>query len=86
MQLVSNSKRRLRKSRSLWGVRQLNVERLEDRRVLSGNPVCETGGSGLHTIPFEVNGSGEAPNGIPVIPGLTSPHFATGEMKRLATC
>lgn len=63
---------------------KLRLESLERRIVLSANPlVCDASGGDVHSIPFEVSGGGPAPNGLPLFPGGTGQHFATGEATRL---
>jgi hypothetical protein len=52
--------------------------------VLSANPLFSGAAeSGLHHVPFEVNGGGPAPSGIPLFPGVSAEHFATGQATRL---
>ncbi|QDV84948.1 hypothetical protein [Planctomycetes bacterium TBK1r] len=64
--------------------RALRPENLEPRMVLSANPlIAGAAESGLHVVPFEVNGGGPAPGGIPLFPGVSAEHFATGQATRL---
>jgi hypothetical protein len=37
----------------------------------------------VRTVPFKVTGGGPAPDGLPLVPGNTAPHYATGTATEL---
>lgn len=76
----------LQKSRRRRCLRRIKLERLNQRITLSANALLDVvDESAVHSIPFEVSGAGGAPGGLPLFPGGTSDHFATGRGTRLGT-
>lgn len=48
-----------------------------------GNGGVLTPDGGVRFVPFKVTGAGSAPGGLPLVPGLSGPHYATGTATEL---
>ena len=49
-----------------------------------GRPAAQAGqGAGVQTLPFQITGGGPAPGGLPLFPGGSGPHSATGTATQL---
>jgi hypothetical protein len=53
-----------------------------DHPVHEGGPRNGPGGD-TRTVPFKLTGGGPAPDGLPLVPGTTAPHSATGTATKL---
>jgi hypothetical protein len=50
---------------------------------VSGTISYGKAGAGVKALPFKITGGGPAPNGLPLVPGGTGPHSATGKATQL---